>query len=144
MFKITGIILVIFSTVFVSSQKILEYRFTHNFFTSVTEIIKQIQYENTINQTYKKVFQKIDFDLEKFLNKAKGNGYIKRGDIKTVQMFFEGLGKRDRTAEYEYILYNLEKFESSAENYFLRYSEAKKTHLLCGISTGMIIIIFFI
>ena len=142
MFKLTGSILVLCSTVFISSQKVLECYFTYRFLHKVADTIKTIQYENATNMPYTQVFEKISFDKNIFFSKAKSNGYILHKEIETAKMFFDNLGRRDKIGETEYLNYNFEVFTAKSKEYCKRYNEIKKTHILCGIAVGLFIIIF--
>lgn len=142
MFKLTGSILVLCSTVFISSQKVLECYFTYRFLQKLADTIKTIQYENATNMPYPQFFERISFDKDIFFSKAKSNGYILHKEIETAKMFFDNLGRRDKIGETEYLNYNFEVFTAKSKEYCKRYNEIKKTHILCGIAVGLFIIIF--
>ena len=94
--------------------------------------------------TYTDVFRKIEFDKKSFLKKAKTNGYIVRSEIKAAETFFDNLGKRDTSAEKHYIDFNLQIFTNKSREYKEKHNQIKKTHLLCGIAAGLLIIIVLI
>ena len=142
MFKLAGGILVLCSTVFISSQQVLKYYFTYRFLQKVADTIKTIQYENATNMPYPQFFERISFDKNMFFSKAKSNGYILYKEIETAKMFFDNLGRRDKIGETEYLNYNFEVFTAKSKEYYSRYNEIKKTHILCGIAVGLFIIIF--
>lgn len=142
MFKLAGSILVMCSTVFISGQKVLKYYFTYRFLQKVADTIKTIQYENATNMPYPQFFERISFDKNMFFSKAKSNGYILYKEIETAKMFFDNLGRRDKIGETEYLNYNFEVFTAKSKEYYSRYNEIKKTHILCGIAVGLFIIIF--
>ena len=142
MFKLAGSILVMCSTVFISGQKVLKYYFTYRFLQKVADTIKTIQYENATNMPYPQFFERISFDKNMFFSKAKSNGYILYKEIETAKMFFDNLGRRDKIGESEYLNYNFEVFTAKSKEYYSRYNEIKKTHILCGIAVGLFIIIF--
>ena len=144
MYELAGGLLVICSTVFLFSQKIFENYFTYKFLYSVFDIIVKIQYENGSNMPYSTVYKKIDFDYSDFITRAKTNGYVKRSEIEQAEIFFDNLGKRDKNSEKEYIEYNRLSVERKFQSYYSKYNEIKKSHLMCGIASGMLIIIFFI
>lgn len=144
MYKLAGGLLIICSTVFVFSQRIFENYFTYKFLYSVFDIIVKIQYENGSNMPYSTVYKKIDFDYSDFITRAKTNGYVKRSEIEQAEIFFDNLGKRDKNSEKEYIEYNRLSVERKFQSYYSKYNEIKKSHLMCGIASGMLIIIFFI
>ena len=142
MFKLAGSILVMCSTVFISGQKVLKYYFTYRFLQKVADTIKTIQYENATNMPYPQFFERISFDKNMFFSKAKSNGYILYKEIETAKMFFDNLGRRDKIGETEYLNYNFEVFTAKSKEFYSRYNEIKKTHILCGIAVGLFIIIF--
>ena len=144
MFKLAGCLLVLCSTVFISCQKVLENYYTYKFLNDIYHTVRKIQYENSINMPYSRIFERIKFKKDDYMTKAKTNGYINRDEIITVQMFFDNLGKRDRMAECEYISQNKDNFKARAQHYLEDYNNIKKTHLLCGIACGLFIIIFLI
>lgn len=144
MFKLAGSILVLISTVFISSQKVLECYFTYRFLQAVTDIIKTIQFENSTNIPYAQLYMKIGFDKYIFFAKANSNGYIVHREIENAKNFFDNLGKRDKLAEKEYLNYNAEIFQAKAEEFYDRFNRVKKTHILCGMAVGLFIIIFLI
>ena len=144
MYKLAGGLLIICSTVFVFSQRIFENYFTYKFLYSVFDIMVKIQYENGSNMPYSTVYKKIGFDYSKFIAKAKSNGYVKRSEIEQTEIFFDNLGKRDKNSEKEYIEYNRLSVERKFQSYYSKYNEIKKSHLMCGIAAGLLIIIFFI
>lgn len=144
MCKVMGSVLIMCSTIFIFSQKVLENYFTYKFLHSILGIIVRIQYENGANIPYIKVFEKIGFNYTEFFIKVKTNGYIKRCEIEYVQYFFENLGKRDKNSEKEYIEYHLSSITQKVKDYQKTYSEIKKSHIMCGIAAGLTIIIFFI
>ena len=118
--------------------------FTYKFLYVVLDIITKIQYENGSNMTYKKVYEKIGFDYTNFFVKAKTNGYIKRSEIDNAQTFFKNLGKRDKDGEKEYIEHNRSSISAKVQRYYADYNEIKKSHFMCGVAAGLLIIIFFI
>lgn len=144
MLKFAGSVLIMCSTVFIFSQKVFEYYFTYKFLYVVLDIITKIQYENGSNMTYKKVYEKIGFDYTNFFVKAKTNGYIKRSEIDNAQTFFKNLGKRDKDGEKEYIEHNRASISAKVQRYYADYIEIKKSHFMCGVAAGLLIIIFFI
>ena len=144
MYKLAGGLLIICSTVFVFSQRIFENYFTYKFLYSVFDIMVKIQYENGSNMPYSTVYKKIGFDYSDFIARAKTNGYVKRSEIEQAEIFFDNLGKRDKNSEKEYIEYNRLSVERKFQSYYSKYNEIKKSHLMCGIASGMLIIIFFI
>lgn len=132
------------STVFIFSQKVLEHYFTYKFLSEILDIIIKIQYENGSNIPYAKIYVKIGFDNINFFAKVKTNGYIKRSEIDAVQIFFKNLGKRDKNSEKEYIEYNQKIISARAQRYYSDYNEIKKSRFMCGIASGLMIIILFI
>lgn len=144
MFEIAGSLLIMLSTVFLCSQRIFENYFTYRFLNLVFDVIVKIQYENGCNIPYSRVYEKIGFDYTAFFAKAKSNGYVKRSEIEFVQKFFSNLGKRDNNSEKAYIEYNRSVIERKSQSYYSTYNEIKKSHFICGIAAGLLIIIFFI
>ena len=144
MSEIAGGLLVMCSTVFLCSKKIFENYFTYKFIYEILDIIIKIQYENGSNLPYSKLYEKIGFDYTAFFDKTKTNGYVKYNEIEQAQKFFKNLGKRDKNSEKEYIEYNRLIIERKCKSYYSKYSEIKKSHFICGIAAGLLIIIFFI
>ena len=144
MFKLTGAVLIMLSTVFISSQKILELWFTYRFLQQTADIIQKLIYEKDLNTVYGKIFDKWNFDYTCFINLAKSNGYIKRSEINYVNSFFYGLGRHNSAAEEKYLYDSLIAVIQRKDEYYLNYRKNKKLHILCGAAAGMLIIIFLI
>ena len=144
MLKLAGSILLLCSTVFISSQKVLECYFTYKFLDKICDVIRLLQFENSTNLPYKQVFEKIKFDKNNFFTKVKSNGYILRKEVKDAEIFFDNLGKRDKISEIEYINYSYEIFKLKSKEYFDRYNQIKKPYLIAGVAAGLVIIIVLI
>jgi len=144
MFKAAGSVMIICSSVFIFCQKTLKCYFTYKFLQNLAEIIQKIQFENSANLTYKKLFEKINFDKNIFFANTNANVYIQNKEIILAESFFAELGKRDKKSEEDYIDYNLKKFIRISQEYQKKYNETKKAHLMCGVAAGLLVIIFLI
>lgn len=144
MFKLIGCIMIIFSSVFIFSQKILESYFTYKFLTYAEDITEKVMYESTINLSYDKICRKIGFDKESYFKKAENNRYISRREYLKVKDFMDNLGKRDSQSEKQYISYNLKNIKTEKEKYYKSYCENRKVYILSGTAIGLITVIFLI
>ena len=144
MFKFAGALMVLGSTVFLFSQKVLEKYFTYKFLDDTYKILQKIHQENSSNISYNKIFENIRFDYHKYIEKANGNGYINKLEIKYVKNIFENLGKHNSISEQILIQNYMDNIDYKKQNYFTEYSNIKKTHILCGIAAGLFVVILLI
>jgi len=144
MFKVIGSIMVLFSSVFVCSRKVLESYFTYKFLQHTEQMTETLIYERGKNLSYDKVFEKIDFDKKYYISATEKNGYINKEELLSVKEFLDNLGKRDSNSEKIYIDYNLKNIKRKKEIYYRSYCDNRKVYTLYGCAIGLFIIIFFI
>lgn len=144
MFKLTGSVMVLISSVILFSRKTAEYYYTYIFLRKAEVAARQILYEINSNLSYDKILKKIGFDKFKFLSDGASNVYILKNEYYAVENFFDNLGKRDSISEKEYIIFNLNNIKKQKDNYCKKYCETAKMHIVSGAAAGLVIIIFLI
>ncbi len=144
MFKLAGSIFILCSATFFSCQSVLKKYCTYKYLIGIVDIIKKIQCELAVNDTYISIFRRINFDKDTWLSKSKDNIYINYEEIKKTEDFFDELGKHNSETEQQYIDYNLKKFSETAKIYSDEYNRIKKIHIVCGVCFGLFIIIVLI
>ncbi len=144
MFKFIGSIMILASSVFVCSRKVLESYFTYKFLQNTEQLTETLICERGKNLSYDKVFKRMNFDIKYFISGTEKNGYIKKEEIISVKEFLNNLGKRDSNSEKIYIEFNLKNIKHKKEIYYKSYCENRKVYTLYGGAIGLFIIIFFI
>ncbi|MBE6877621.1 MAG: hypothetical protein E7488_00425 [Ruminococcaceae bacterium] len=144
MFKLIGSFMIVFSSVFISSRKVIENYFTYRFLMQVEKTTELLMHEIETNLSYDKLFRKIDFDKSNFFSKSELNSFIKKDEFFAVKDFMDNLGKRSSGSEKNYIALNLSNIKYKKEMYYKSYCETRKVYTFYGGAIGLFIIILFI
>lgn len=144
MLKIAGSVMIVLSTTVLFSGKVLKAYFTYKFMAEIADATEKIIYESETNMPYDRILKKIGFDKADYLKKAENNRFIKNSEYKKVTEFINNLGKRDKSAEKQYLSYNLNSIKHIMNNYYSEYLQSRRVYLLCGASIGLFIVICII
>lgn len=142
MFKVLGCIFVLVSAVILFSGRILSCYFTAKMMDDIADVCKRFLFERNANLTYEQLFEKADFNADKFIQKYANNPYVTANIKNDVLLFLNNLGRRDNDGEEKYIIHNLERFEDTAQNCHTEFRQKVRVYPLCGLSFGMFVVIF--
>ncbi|MEG3029522.1 MAG: hypothetical protein RR827_03910 [Oscillospiraceae bacterium] len=107
-------------------------------------IVKKINFERNSNMVYEKLFKKLDFNKQKFIAEMQANCYIDSNIKDKVNSFFGELGRKNKSAEDEYVDYFLSSLILDKKEYSEQYMQNKKLYVLYGFSLGLFIVIILI
>ncbi|MEG0091876.1 MAG: hypothetical protein RSA20_08650, partial [Oscillospiraceae bacterium] len=93
---------------------------------------------------YEKVFSRIGFEKEKFIDDMEKNSYIAQEVKDKIGDFFKELGKKNKGTEDEYIEYFLATLDCDKKEYSEQYLQNKKLYILYGFSLGLFLVIILI
>lgn len=144
MFKFTGSIFIIVSSYMIFNRRTFVYYCTYKFLHKVVVAIEKLQYEKNSNMTYDDIFKKINFNWKHYIEQSKNNRYIVFEETEKTMDFFANLGKRDSMSEEKYINHNLRSFIDKKNSYHKKYCDCQKVYAVCGISFGLLIVVFLI
>lgn len=156
MFKIAGMICVLFSTTLISLIDVIKSYCTAKFLDETMMLIKQINIENYGNYSYSEIFKKInladtgfykDFDFlnrESFCNNIQDNMLIYQEDKSYVCNFITEIGKKNKQSEQIYLQYIMSTISDRYNVCKTKFNETKKIRALYGFATGILILIIII
>ena len=144
MFKLAGGIMITAASFFIFNINVYRDYCTYTFLDKTLDVIRHIAGESGMNYTYEKVFEKINFNPDTFVDKALQSGCVYSKEAMAVKEFFSQLGKRSRGAEQQYINYAAEKFTDKKQYYSKRYHTNRKVYGISGMSVGIMLTLLLI
>lgn len=144
MLKLIGAIMILLCTTYLGSRKIFEFYYTYSFLNKTIGIIRKIGFERNSNLIYEKIFKKIDFSKDIYIEELQKNIYTNQDIKNIVQDFFYNLGKKNKAVEDELITCFLSELLEYKAEYYQKYIQNKKLYILYGFSLGLFLIIILI
>ena len=139
LFKITGFILVIFTTSAIGFLKANELNLR---FRKLTDLYKTIA-------TLKEGIRLHGGDIERLINLSFkefpiSTAHLKKEDITIIDDFFENLGAQDTVAEYERCELYINLLKAQADKAQKQHLELNRLYKNIGVLSGILICIFFL
>lgn len=139
LFKITGFILVIFTTSAIGFLKANELNLR---FRKLTDLYKAIA-------TLKEGIRLHGGDVERLINLSFAEfpintAHLKKEDITIIDDFFENLGAQDTVAEYERCELYINLLKAQADKAQKQHLELNRLYKNIGVLSGILICIFFL
>lgn len=139
LFKITGFILVIFTTSAIGFLKANELNLR---FRKLTDLYKAIA-------TLKEGIRLHGGDVERLINLSFAEfpintAHLKKEDIAIIDDFFENLGAQDTVAEYERCELYINLLKTQADQAQKQHLELNRLYKNIGVLSGILICIFFL
>lgn len=139
LFKVTGFILVIFTTSAIGFLKANELNLR---FRKLTDLYKSIA-------TLKEGIRLHGGDIERLINLSFAEfpistAHLKKEDITIIDDFFENLGAQDTVAEYERCELYINLLKTQADKAQKQHLELNRLYKNIGVLSGILICIFFL
>jgi len=152
MFKITGCLMIVFSSVMIFMKNSIRDKTTYEFLKQTSELCRYIHLDCNNGKNYPDFFQNIgkyglsyyrsfSFPYNDKNNICITKYHIAENVVIEVESFFRQLGKRTKEKESEYLEYSINYFALKSDEYRRKYEKNRQLNFVTGMSAGIMIAI---